>query len=108
MTPDAFTEREQAFENKFKHDEELRFKVHARATRYFGEWAAKEMSFTPADISAYADELCAFDLNEPGIGDILRKVKSDLKQRAISTTDHHLQNAYNECLERAKSDLRNA
>ena len=35
-----FNEREKGFEAKFKHEEELRFKVVARRNRLLGLWAA--------------------------------------------------------------------
>ena len=39
----SFDERKQAFETKFRVDEELRFKTHAKAMRLFGLWTAKQL-----------------------------------------------------------------
>ena len=39
----TFDDRENAFENKFAHDEELRFKAEARRNRLLGLWAAELM-----------------------------------------------------------------
>ena len=36
-----FDEREKSFEKKFQMDEELKFKISARANKHLGEWAAK-------------------------------------------------------------------
>ena len=36
----SFDEREKSFENKFKRDEELKFKAPARRNRLLGLWAA--------------------------------------------------------------------
>ncbi|NBO19216.1 MAG: DUF1476 family protein, partial [Proteobacteria bacterium] len=36
----TFDDRDKAFENKFAHDEELKFKIHARAVKLLGLWAA--------------------------------------------------------------------
>ena len=36
----TFDEREHAFENKFAHDEELRFRAEARRNKLLGLWAA--------------------------------------------------------------------
>ena len=38
--PTTFLDREQAFEAKFAHDEELRFLALARRDKLFGRWAA--------------------------------------------------------------------
>ncbi len=39
----TFQEREQAFEAKFAHDEEVRFLVTARRDKLFAQWAADRM-----------------------------------------------------------------
>ena len=36
----TFDDRKNAFEKKFAHDEELRFKAMARRNKLFGLWAA--------------------------------------------------------------------
>ena len=41
-----FDEREKSFEKKFQIDEELKFKLFARANKYLGEWAAKVKKIT--------------------------------------------------------------
>jgi hypothetical protein len=50
----TFDNREKAFEEKFAHDEELRFKAHVKAAKLMGEWAALEIGLS-ADV--YASEL---------------------------------------------------
>ncbi len=37
----SFEDRKKNFENKFAHDEELKFKVNSKRNKYLGEWAAK-------------------------------------------------------------------
>ena len=41
----TFDKREQGFENKFAHDEELRFKATARRNKLLGLWAAGLLGF---------------------------------------------------------------
>ena len=38
-----FTDREKGFEQKFKMDEELQFKIAARSNKYLGEWASLKL-----------------------------------------------------------------
>jgi len=38
-----FTDREKGFEQKFKMDEELQFKIAARSNKYLGEWASSKL-----------------------------------------------------------------
>ena len=40
----SFEDRKKNFENKFAHDEELKFKVNSKRNKYLGEWAAEILS----------------------------------------------------------------
>ena len=42
---DSFKYREQNFEKKFAHDEELQFKVNARRNKYLGQWVSQILSY---------------------------------------------------------------
>ena len=42
----TFDKREDGFEKKFAHDEELRFKASARRNKLLGMWAAEKMGMT--------------------------------------------------------------
>jgi hypothetical protein len=48
----SFSDREQAFEAKYAHDEELRFLVSARRDKQFAHWAAAEARLSGADEDA--------------------------------------------------------
>jgi hypothetical protein len=39
----SFDERRKTQEEKWAHDEDLKFKIHARRDKLLGEWAAVEM-----------------------------------------------------------------
>ena len=60
----TFDKREDAFEKKFAHDEELRFKAMARRNKALALWAAEKLGQT--DLDAYLKELIAADLEEGG------------------------------------------
>ncbi|MEZ0259677.1 MAG: DUF1476 domain-containing protein [Alphaproteobacteria bacterium] len=98
----GFDDREKAFENKFKHDQELQFKVQSKAVKLFGTWAAGKLGKTGPDVEAYAAEVLDSDFDEPGIKDVLRKVGKDFAAKGIETTEHHLENEYNVHLAAAK------
>jgi hypothetical protein len=74
----TFDKREEGFEKKFAHDEELRFKAIARRNKMLGLWAAGELGKSAADADAYAKEVVAADFEEAGDDDVLRKVVKDL------------------------------
>ena len=78
-----FSEREKAFEAKFKLDEELRFKSTARRNRLLGVWAAEQMGLNESEADAYAKEVVKSDFEEPGDDDVLRKVLADLQGKGV-------------------------
>jgi hypothetical protein len=82
----TFDERERAFENKFAHDEEMKFRAEARRNKLLGLWAAELMGKTGEDADTYAREVVKADFEEPGHEDVVRKVASDLGDMADADT----------------------
>lgn len=71
----TFNDRETAFENKFVHDADLRFRAEARAVKTIAQWAAALLG-RPVD--AYAADLIAADFKEAGQEDVVAKLIIDL------------------------------
>lgn len=82
----TFDDRETAFETKFAHDAELRFKVEARAVKLAAAWAAELLGKTGDAADAYRAELIAADFEEAGSEDVIRKLKADLEGKADEAT----------------------
>lgn len=82
----TFDDRENAFENKFAHDEELRFRAEARRNKLLGLWAAGLLGKSAEDAAAYAKEIVAHDFEEAGEEDVFRRVAADLGHRAEAAT----------------------
>jgi hypothetical protein len=80
----TFDKREEGFEKKFAHDEELKFKATARRNKLIGLWAAGELGKTGADADAYAKEVVAADFEEAGDDDVVRKVAKDLAGKGVT------------------------
>ncbi|MGB6400721.1 MAG: DUF1476 domain-containing protein [Bradyrhizobium sp.] len=80
----TFDKREQGFEAKFIHDEELRFKAMARCNKMLGSWAAGQLGLTGDAAVAYANELVTANLESQTSDDILRKVSKDLAPKGIA------------------------
>jgi hypothetical protein len=73
-----FNDRERAFESKFAHDEDMKFRVIARRNRLLGEWAARLMRLSDAEADSYAKDVVRADFEEAGDDDVIRKVLGDL------------------------------
>ena len=74
----TFDDRENAFEAKCAHDEEMQFKAQARANKLLGLWAAEKMGKTGEAAAEYAKEVIKADFEEAGHEDVVRKVLGDL------------------------------
>lgn len=82
----TFDDRENAFENKYAHDEEMKFKAEARRNKLLGLWAAELMGKTGPEADAYAKEVVLSDFEEAGHEDVVRKVAGDLGDIADADT----------------------
>ncbi len=80
----TFDKREEGFEKKFAHDEELRFKATARRNKLLGLWAAGLLGKMGPDADAYAKEVVMADFEEAGDEDVFRKVAKDLAEKGIN------------------------
>ena len=89
----TFDDRERAFESKYAHDEELRFRVIARRNRLLGMWAARLMGLSDAEADAYAKDVIRADFEEAGEEDVIRKLLGDLTAAGIETDETKIREA---------------
>ena len=84
----SMDERKDAFENKFAHDAELKFKAEARRNKLLGQWAAPLLG--KADMEAYAKEVIMADFEEAGDEDVFRKLRADFDAAGVEQSDHQI------------------
>ncbi len=94
----TFDKREEGFEKKFAHDEELQFKAMARRNKLLGLWAAELLGKSGPDADAYAKEVVLADFEEAGDDDVFRKVVRDLQAAKIAQTEQDVRKKMNELL----------
>ena len=80
----TFDKREQGFEAKFVHDEELMFKATARSNKLLGMWAAGQLGLSGDAATRYSTELVTANLDSRTVDDVLGKVSGDLAAKGIS------------------------
>src|SRR5262245_19080072 len=102
----TFDKREEGFEKKFAHDEELRFKATARRNRLLGMWAAQKLGLSGAAADAYAKEVVAADLEEPGEEDVFRKVRKDFDAKNVNQSDHQIRRTMAELMQQAIDQIK--
>jgi len=101
----SFDDREQAFERKFAHDEELRFRSMARRNKLLGLWAAEKMGLSGDDAEVYAKEVVKADFEEKGDEDVFRKVRRDFDAKGVDQSDHQIRRTMVELLEQAVQQI---
>jgi hypothetical protein len=102
----TFDKREDAFERKFAHDEELKFKASARRSRLLGQWAAGLLGKSGADVDAYVKEVIAADMEQAGEEDVFRKIRRDFDAAGVSQSDHQIRRAMAEMMQTAILQIR--
>ena len=101
-----FDERGKSFENKFKMDQELQFKVQARSNKYLAEFVSLKLGKTEQEKSNYIQEIIKADMEEAGHEDVFRKIKKDFQAVSISIEDSEIRDQMEKALLRAKEDLK--
>ncbi|GLS23712.1 hypothetical protein GCM10007874_67330 [Labrys miyagiensis] len=101
----TFDKREEAFEKKFAHDEDLRFKATARSNRLLGLWAAEKLGLSGEDASAYAKSVVMSDFEEAGDHDVVRKVLADFAAANLSMSEPQVRQVLTEMLGRAIQEV---
>lgn len=87
MHMSTFDDRENAFENKFAHDEELKFKATARRNKLLGLWAAEKLGLSGDEANEYAKSVVRSDFEEPGEEDVYRKIRHDFDEAGVSVSE---------------------
>mgnify|MGYP002779807842 CR=1 FL=1 len=83
----SFDEREQAFEARFAHDADMRFRILARRGKLAGLWAAQRLGKSGAAAEAHAREVLLSDLEVPGDEDIIARLLADLAPLGVTRAE---------------------
>ena len=101
----TFDKREEGFEKRFAHDEELRFKATARRNRMLGQWAAEKLSLKGGEAEAYAREVVLADVEGSGV---FAKLRKDFDAKGVVQSDHQIRRHMDEMLATAVAQLKAA
>jgi hypothetical protein len=101
----TFDEREKEFEARFKHDQELRFKVTARRNRLLGLWAAHRMGLTGEAVETYAKSVVAAEFDPGGDAYVIEKIVADLAAKGHAATADQVRFELDHFAARARQQL---
>ena len=101
----SFDKREEAFEQQFAHDEELRFKATARRNKMLGLWAAEKLGLSGAEADSYALSvvMAAF---EDSTHDVVSKIRKDFDAKGVAQSDHQITRQMTELMAIAIQDIK--
>ena len=101
----TFDKREEGFERKFAHDEEVRFKARARRNKLLGLWAAQKLGLTGDAAEAYAKEIVIADFEGPGGDDMFVRIRRDFDAKAVAQSDHQIRRTMEEMMTKAMAEI---
>jgi hypothetical protein len=101
----SFDKRKDAFEGKFAHDEELRFKATVRRNKLLGLWAAEKLGHSGAAAENYAKEVVASDFEEAGDHDVVRKLVADFAAGKVEQSEHQIRRTMDELMATAVAQI---
>ncbi len=104
----SFDDRQKAYERKFAHDEELKFKASARRNKLLGLWAADKMGLTGDEVDNYAKSVVLADLEEPGEEDVYRKIRGDFDDAGVNQSEYQIRRAMAELMDKAVEQIESA
>ena len=102
----TFDKREEGFEKKFAHDEELRFKANARRNKLLGLWAAEKLGLSGPAADAYAKEVVAADFEAPGEADVMHKLRRDFDAKGVAQSDQEISAVMNTLMAQAIAQIK--
>ncbi len=94
----TFDDREKAFEKKFAHDQDLKFKAESRRNKLVAEWAGGLLGLSGAALEDYVKAVRRADLAEKGDEDVVRKISSDFKTKGVAVSDGDIRRKLGEML----------
>jgi hypothetical protein len=100
-----FADREKEFENRFKHDQEFRFKVTARRNRLLGLWAAQHLGLLGNSAEEYGQRVVHAQYEPGGDKNVIDKLAADLGAKDPTITHARITFELEHFAEQAKQQL---
>jgi hypothetical protein len=104
----TFDKREEAFENRFAHDEELQFKILARANKLIGLWAAEKLHKSAEAAENYANALVSSDVAAHAQSGVLAQIHKDFVAAGVDQSEHQIARQFEDCRALAQQEISKA
>lgn len=97
--------RQKAFETKYALDQELMFRIEARACKLFGLWIAEQLGLSGDAAAQFAGEVVGSNLDEPGFGDVKRFIQPKLAEKSVDLSEHVIDTKLEQFMEQARLQI---
>ncbi|PPQ39167.1 hypothetical protein SAMN06265338_105199 [Rhodoblastus acidophilus] len=104
----TFDKREDAYENKFAHDEELQFKALARAHKLLGLWAAEKLGKSGTAAEDYAKDLVAEGVVDHDSKKVVAAVLKEFTAAGVAQSEHQIVRHFEEFRAQALDAVKNS
>lgn len=101
-------DREKSFEKKYALDQEVMFRIEARAAKLFGLWIAEKIGLSGDEAKVFAGSVVSANLDEPGFEDVKRAVRPALAEKGVTLTEHQLDVQLDHFMEEARIQIQDA
>ena len=100
-----FGRREKTFEEKYAHDEELKFKILARRAALLGSWAASLLGLTGDAADQYSQGIIELSVAEAGDEPLFRRLRADFDAKGLKITDRQIRRQMQDLLQQATAEI---
>ncbi|KLN59286.1 hypothetical protein WH96_18395 [Kiloniella spongiae] len=104
---DALQELKEAYENKYKHEQDVLFKVKVRRNRLVGFWAAELMELSGSDAEKYAEELVELHIKDTGRDRLQVKIVDDFTRYGVHKSEHRIERQIHDFMLQAQELVKN-
>ena len=102
----GFDDREQGFEGRFAHDQDLEFQAVSRRNKLVARWAAGLMGLEGDHVEDYVKAVIRSEVEQPLAEDVFRKITQDLKAAGVQVGDGEIHSRMDEMLAHAREQIR--
>lgn len=96
----SMQDRENAFENKYAHDQEVKFKVEARARKLLSVWAAEQLGLSGDEAAEYRA-----DLMDGAFEGVSGKIHADFQGKNVNLSANQIEAMIDSKLEEAQAQI---
>lgn len=98
-------DRQKAFEKKYALDQELMFRIEARASKLFALWLAGQAGLNDEESKAFATTIISANLDEPGFEDVKRAIQPLLSEKSLKFSEAEIDSKLEHFMEEARKQI---